>query len=196
MASAIIDSCCLIDLLASGHAEAILRASGHAWRLPIAVQGEVQFVRQRDSNDSGKIISMPVDLSALISAEVLAPCQPDVPAELDLFIRYAARFGSDGESMCLALAENRGWLLATDDKEAMKVHPRADAVGHRARLFCRGRPRIPPNRPGEAGGIHDPHRPSAASRSSKSSPPATGQRQHPPAARIPAGRGRTIAVWQ
>lgn len=27
-------------MLASGHAEAILRASGHAWRLPIAVQGE------------------------------------------------------------------------------------------------------------------------------------------------------------
>lgn len=125
MASAIIDSCCLIDLLASGHAESILRASGHAWHLPVAVQGEVQFVRQRDPNDSSKIISVPEDLSALISAEVLAPCQPDVPAELDLFIRYAARFGSDGEAMCLALAENRGWLLATDDKEAMKVGQQA-----------------------------------------------------------------------
>lgn len=74
---------------------------------------------------SGKIISVPVDLSALISAGALPLCQPDVPAEVDLFIQYAARFGSDGEAMCLALAENRGWLLATDDKEATKVGQQA-----------------------------------------------------------------------
>ena len=61
----------------------------------------------------------------LISAGVLALCQPDAPAELDLFIQYAARFGSDGEAMCLALAEHRGWLLATDDKEVMKVGQQA-----------------------------------------------------------------------
>ncbi|HEX7380169.1 MAG TPA: hypothetical protein VF278_23815, partial [Pirellulales bacterium] len=37
----------------------------------------------------------------------------------------AARFGSDGEAMCLALAESRGWLVATDDKEAITVAQRA-----------------------------------------------------------------------
>ena len=39
MPSAAIDACCLIDLLASGHAEAILRASSFTWQLPSAVQG-------------------------------------------------------------------------------------------------------------------------------------------------------------
>ena len=37
MPSIIIDACCLFDLLASGHSEAILRACGYAWHLPVAV---------------------------------------------------------------------------------------------------------------------------------------------------------------
>lgn len=125
MSSAIIDSCCLIDVLASGHAESVLRAFGHAWHLPVAVQGEVQFVRQPDPMDSSKFVTVPVDLSGLISAGVLTLCQPDVQAELDLFTQYAALFGSDGEAMCLALAENRRWVMATDDKEAINIGQRA-----------------------------------------------------------------------
>ena len=54
MPSATMDTCYLIDLLASGHADAILRASGHAWQLPVAVQGELKFVRQPDSADASK----------------------------------------------------------------------------------------------------------------------------------------------
>jgi hypothetical protein len=36
------DACCLIDLLASGEAEAILGTSGFTWHVPSAVQGEVR----------------------------------------------------------------------------------------------------------------------------------------------------------
>lgn len=121
MPGAIIDSCCLIDVLASGHAESVLRACGHTWHMPVAVQGEVQFIRQPDPADSSKFIMVPVDLSGMISAGVLTPCKPDVEGEFDLFTQYAALFGSDGEAMCLALAENRGWLIATDDKQAISI---------------------------------------------------------------------------
>ena len=48
-----------------------LRACGHAWHLPVAVRGEVQFVRQPDPHDPSKLISVPVDLTPLISAGVL-----------------------------------------------------------------------------------------------------------------------------
>ena len=50
---AVIDACCLIDLLASGQAEAILRATGHAWHLPTSVQAEVKYVRQHDPDNPG-----------------------------------------------------------------------------------------------------------------------------------------------
>ena len=43
---AVIDACCLIDLLASGQMEAILQATGYTWHLPDAVKAEVQFVRR------------------------------------------------------------------------------------------------------------------------------------------------------
>lgn len=125
MPFAAIDACCLIDLLATGHAEAILRACGHAWHLPVAVQGEVQFVRQADPADSSKLTAVPVDLTPLISAGVLNVCQPDNQAELDRFIRYAAVFRSDGEAMSLALAESRGWLIATDDKKVIRIAQQA-----------------------------------------------------------------------
>ena len=128
MPSAIIDTCCLIDLLASGHVEAILRACGYAWQLPTAVQRELQFVRQPDPADPNKFISVPVDLTPLISSGVLTACQPAVQVEFDLFTQYAAIFRSDGEAMCLALAQSRGWLMATDDKKAIRVGEQAGLV--------------------------------------------------------------------
>jgi hypothetical protein len=121
MPSATIDTCCLIDLLASGHAQEILRASGHTWYLPIAVQAELHFLRQPDPTGASTFISVPIDIAALTTAGVLTVCQPDTQAEFDLFTQYAALFRSDGEAMCLALAESRSWQIATDDRRAISV---------------------------------------------------------------------------
>jgi hypothetical protein len=121
MPSATIDACCLIDLLASGHIEAILGACGHAWHLSVAVQGEVQYIRQPDPADPSKITPVQVDLNPLLASGVLTLCQPDNQQEEDLFTQYATRFRSDGEAMCLALAESRDWLIATDDRKAIRI---------------------------------------------------------------------------
>ena len=119
--SAVIDACCLIDLLASGHAKAILRAGGYAWHLPAAVQAEVQHVRQHDPAQPGAFLTVPVDLSPHLASGLLTPCQPDDPREQARFVHYATIFRSDGEAMCLALAESRGWVVATDDRKAIRV---------------------------------------------------------------------------
>lgn len=125
MPFAIIDACCLIDLLASGHTEAIMRASGYAWHLPVAVQAEVQFVRQVDPSQPGTIIRVTTDLSGLLGSGVVTLCQCDNQTESDIFTQYATQFRSDGEAMCLALAESRGWLVATDDRKAIRIGPQA-----------------------------------------------------------------------
>ena len=36
-------------------------------------------------------------------------------------MHYATLFRSDGEAMCLALGECRGWTVATDDRRAISV---------------------------------------------------------------------------
>jgi predicted nucleic acid-binding protein len=121
----LIDACCLIDLLASGEMEAILRASGHVWYLPEAVRAEVQFVRQDNSAQPGAFVNVRVDLTPHIDSGLLRLCQPDTSDENTLFVRYANLFRSDGEAMCVALAESRGWLIATDDRKAIRVAQQA-----------------------------------------------------------------------
>ena len=121
MSSAVIDACCLIDVLATGHAEAILRAAGCDWYLPAAVEGEVQYVREHDPAQPGQVLRVPADLSALKNSGVLQVCAPADQAEQDRFVDYATQFRSDGEAMCLAIAEQRGWAIATDDRKAIRV---------------------------------------------------------------------------
>jgi len=125
MPDAAIDACCLIDLLASGDAEGILRASGFTWHLPSAVQGEVQYCRQYNPAHPGKTLNVPADLSGMISSGLLTLCHPVNQQELDQFTHYAAMFRSDGEAMCLAIAEQRKWVMATDDRKALRIAQQA-----------------------------------------------------------------------
>jgi hypothetical protein len=123
--STVIDACCLIDLIASGQAEAILRATGHAWHLPSAVQAEVKYVRQYTPEKPGSYQNIPMDLTPFVTSGLLAICQPDDAQEQALYVQYATMFRSDGEAMCLALAECRGWIVATDDRRAIQVAQKA-----------------------------------------------------------------------
>jgi hypothetical protein len=121
MSDAAIDACCLIDLLVSDHAEEMLRSYGLTWHLPAAAQAEVKYIRQLDSTRPGQIVPVPVDLSPLIGAGVLNSCQVENKTESDLFVHYATQFRTDGEAMCIALAQSRGWAIATDDRKAINV---------------------------------------------------------------------------
>src|SRR3954452_22899061 len=125
MPSAAIDACCLIDLLTTEHAKAILQAAGLDWHVPTAVESEVRHVRRYDASNPGQILTVPVDLSILKAVGLIQPCAPSDQAEQDRFIQYAARFRSDGEAMCLAIAEHRGWIVATDDRKAIRVAQQA-----------------------------------------------------------------------
>jgi hypothetical protein len=118
---ALIDACCLIDLLSSGQMEAILRASTYVWHLPDAVNAEVQFVRRHNPARPGSFLNAPVDLSPHLNSGLLTACQPTASQEQTLFVQYAAQFRSDGEAMCVAIAEARGWVVATDDRKAIRV---------------------------------------------------------------------------
>jgi hypothetical protein len=118
---AAIDACCLIDLLASGEGEAILRASGFTWHLPSAVRSEVRYRRLHDPAQPGRVITVPADLTGFIASGLLPVCDPENQQELDRYTHYATVFRSDGESMCLALAERRGWIVATDDRKAIRI---------------------------------------------------------------------------
>jgi hypothetical protein len=121
MPDAAVDACCLIDLLASGESEEILRASGFTWHLPEAVQAEVTYCRQHDPAQPGLTITVPANLSPMIDSGLLTVCSPQTSQELDQFTQYASIFRSDGEAMCLAIAAERKWVVATDDRKAIRI---------------------------------------------------------------------------
>jgi hypothetical protein len=85
------------------------------------VQAEVRYRRQRDPAQPGKTVTVPVDLTAMIGSGLLTVCNPQTQQELDQFTRYATIFRSDGEAMCVALAVERKWTVATDDRKAIRV---------------------------------------------------------------------------
>jgi hypothetical protein len=66
-------------------------------------------------------VTVPTDFTSLLLSGLLAVCDPQNQQELDQYTYYATRFRSDGEAMCLALAEQRGWAVATDDRRAIRV---------------------------------------------------------------------------
>ena len=78
-------------------------------------------MRQHDPAQPGGVITVPADLTPFLASGLLTLCQPDDPQEQARFIHYAAQFRSDGEAMCLAIAEARGWTVATDDRKAIRV---------------------------------------------------------------------------
>src|SRR6516225_9495138 len=57
--------------------------------------------------------------------DLLTVCNPQNQRELHQFTHYAAISRSDGEAMRLAVAEERKWGVATDDRRAIRVAQQA-----------------------------------------------------------------------
>ncbi len=120
MAKKIIDACCLINLYSTGNEASILRACADEFYVPAAVQGETLTIRQFNDEDPPQLVSVPIDLSNLIEVDLIKHCEPEGPDETDAYVQFAARL-DDGEASCLAIAQNRGWTVATDDRKAARI---------------------------------------------------------------------------
>ncbi len=135
-----LDACCLINLCAAGTilqppsgspakarhgAKASARAkSPPGFRLnlhvPSKVTAETLYIMQPDDEEQTKLVKQPVDLQEYMAAGLLVPCDFQEQAEVELFVQMAAQLG-DGEAACFAIAKQRGWALATDDRRARRL---------------------------------------------------------------------------
>jgi hypothetical protein len=100
--------------------EAILAASGFRWFIPAAVVGEARYLHRPSPDDPSRLVPVPLDLSPLLAAGLLTPCDLEGEEEPRWFVQLATLFRSDGEAACLAIARSRGWALATDDRKARR----------------------------------------------------------------------------
>jgi predicted nucleic acid-binding protein len=115
----IVDACCTINLYATGKLLTLLPVLGAEWHIAGNVVGEARFIRKTDPDDASRLVKEPIDLKPALDAGVLRLCAA-TDEELALFVELAALL-DDGEAMCLAIAQNRGWTLATDDRKARRI---------------------------------------------------------------------------
>ena len=113
---AVLDTCVLINLLATDRITEVVRFIAPTCLVCSAVSGESLYLRPLEAD--GKV--EPVDLSPLIDAGVLTACQIEGSAEEELYVNYALEL-DDGEAMSLAIAQSRNFALATDERKARRI---------------------------------------------------------------------------
>jgi predicted nucleic acid-binding protein len=123
----VLDTCVLINLVATGQVEDILASMARSV-VCAAVQKESLYLRSNDPAVSRE----PVSLDALIAAGLLQPVDVTEGPEEELYVQHASRL-DDGEAMSLAIAQSRGFHLATDDRKGRRLF--MEAVGDRSRLL-------------------------------------------------------------
>jgi len=124
----LLDTCVLINLLASGECQDILRAINNQWLVCAAVEKESLYLRTNDAHNPMEAVT----LAPLISMKLLQICNVESAEEARLYVNYATQL-DDGEAMSVALARARGYILATDERKARRLFLE---VSVQDRLMC------------------------------------------------------------
>ncbi len=123
----VLDACCLVNLAAADALDTWLGDLGLTWTLPEAVLNEALFLRGRGADpgeaggsDPTEPARQPITLDPHFRSGLLTIVQPETEKELTAYVDFA-RDLDDGEAMGLAVAQCRGWQLATDDRKAVRL---------------------------------------------------------------------------
>ena len=112
----LLDTCVLINLLASGETEDILAGAGGKFLICSAVRDETIYLRSEEPDSS----SVRVDIGSHVNSGLFSVTDLQGEEEQSLYIDYAAQL-DDGEAMSLAIAHVRDYQVATDDRKARRL---------------------------------------------------------------------------
>lgn len=113
---AVIDTCVLINLLATTRVAEIVQIISPCRLVCPIVKGESLYLRSVDLDGQPE----PVDLTPLFDANVFTSCVIESALDEELYVGYSLDL-DDGEAMSLAIAQARNLALCTDDRKARRV---------------------------------------------------------------------------
>lgn len=119
----VLDACCVINLLASGEAEAILTAPPFRFGVVgLVAEREILHIRSSpgDEDPAAPAEEAEITLEPLVQAGIVEILSPASPEEVATFVELALSL-DDGEALSASLAMHRRALLVTDDLKALKV---------------------------------------------------------------------------
>ncbi len=90
-----------------------------------AVVGEAQFISDKAAD--GSRVQVPLDLQSYVDQAVLHSIRPETDGEIADYVEFALEL-DDGEAQALALAKNRGLVLLTDERKALRIAQRPDVA--------------------------------------------------------------------
>lgn len=112
----VFDACCILNFCASGQFCAIAKAIPAQVVVTEVVRTRELLTLQRlgDAENEGA-----VQFERAIEQGLVLGVDFESEAEEAAFVNYAFELGDDGESATCAIAVQRGWAIATDDKKAI-----------------------------------------------------------------------------
>ena len=120
-AAIILDACCVMNLYASQKMVDILLSISETVAVAAYVMDYEALSIYSVSKSDSSLQREKIDLHKLINDEVLIRTDLANEAEQQAFIDFAARRLDDGEAMTMAIAVNRDWAVATDDRAARRI---------------------------------------------------------------------------
>lgn len=112
----VIDTCVLINLLATDRVGEIVESISPSRLVCPGVSGESLYLRSVDPDGQQEA----VDLAPLFGQNVFTACPMEGNPEEELYVGYSLEL-DDGEAMSLAIAHSRNIALATDDRKARRL---------------------------------------------------------------------------
>jgi predicted nucleic acid-binding protein len=111
----VLDACCILNFCASGYFLEILQSIPAQVVVTEVVKArELLTLQQLNEENQGAI-----QFQEAISKGLLLVVDFESETEQELFLNYAFELGDDGESATCAIAIQRRWAIATDDKKAI-----------------------------------------------------------------------------
>ena len=117
----VLDACCILNFCASGHFIEILKSIPTQVVVTKVVRDKELITLQslKDEENAGAI-----QFEKAIAQGLILVVDFESELEEETFVNYAFELGDDGESATFAIAINRGWAIATDDKKATSFFQR------------------------------------------------------------------------
>jgi predicted nucleic acid-binding protein len=123
MGDHIIDCCSLLNLYTGWAGLNELIELKKDWLICDAVVNETEYTRE--FTKEGAFVKSILDLKPPLQAGLLRVVRSETDAELQDYVNFALEI-DDGEAQALAIAKNRGYVLLTDDRRAIKLAGRID----------------------------------------------------------------------
>jgi predicted nucleic acid-binding protein len=112
----ILDACCILNICATGHFSEILSSLPSACFVSEVVRSkELKSLHRLEAD----YLQGSSQFNEVIVQGLLQVVDFETEAEQISFLDYIMELGDDGESATFALAGQRGWAVATDDRKAI-----------------------------------------------------------------------------